>query len=939
MKFGNDGMLYVTTGDGGRVSNGQLKSNNLASLLRLTDDGRTPEDNPFTAANGYTSFHCSDTGGWIPIDAPSDAVCSEIFAYGLRNPFRMSLDPSEKKKTVFAISDVGARTWEELNYGGSDYVGANYGFGVYEGPCRRGNKTVCFLDEGFVEPFHYYQHRAGGDGCVAGSVFVPEGLWPDEYKFLFIDFTWNDIYNLIKSETRECRECLPPISTFVNETFYHSIWYPGNNKNEARMLDLFFGPYKDTQALYVIRYGNYDTILRITYTGIHNDPPFVDFDFERRNYDVDEEVFFIGNLTTDTEGDALTFNWFFGDGAESSETNPSHAYARPGEYKVTLIVVDALNQAQQKSESITVGTPPTATILLPVDGSQYHVGQVLLVKGEAFLEDGTPMDDSQLEWEVRKHHDDHFHPFFGSEGNNLELPPAPGPEDFFASTNSYLEIILRATDEFGLTTEVSTVADPILVTVNIRSEPQGRVILVDGEPIETNQDITSWQEHEIHLTAQQDTTYSFVSWSDGEMARERYTKLNGSGNHTFTALFCVQDGYDCSDESAICCSGLCQAGMCLAPPTVSPFPSSAPTNTTEPTISPSQGPSEEPSQNPSHVPSEVPDPAPDADFDVPPIIWGALDYYSALELTPDESFGDCLGRNDGVDAQPTTDSICRDRDGSACNIGWWDAGEHLQYRFTIPADGKGLYDMRARVASPRSGRHLGMELLKIDGSPWESFSSFDVPSAGWQSFDDLFWYAVDLDPGNYILIVSSTSGRLNLCSVAVLPTADEEPDSDYKIAVPGVYSAMYYADPIIDNTLDNLGNCPYQKESPVDAKLVNDAICKQAATEHSQHCNIAFTQANEYVFYNIRNPQQQSTLNVSLRAASYNPKDVRIELFSAEDMSLLASAVIRTFGGKDWNDYHTIPVWDSVNINSAEILKMKVTFVNGAVNLCSIGVE
>ena len=151
------------------------------------------------------------------------------------------MDPNEKKKTVFAISDVGARQWEELNYAGSDYAGANYGFGIYEGPCRRGNQSVCLQDEGFVEPFHYYQHREGGDGCVAGSVFVPKGLWPDEYKFLFIDFTWYDIYNLVEHQTRECRDCLPPISTYMNETFYHSISYPGDSKNEARMLDLFFG--------------------------------------------------------------------------------------------------------------------------------------------------------------------------------------------------------------------------------------------------------------------------------------------------------------------------------------------------------------------------------------------------------------------------------------------------------------------------------------------------------------------------------------------------------------------------------------------------------------------------------------------------------------------------------------------------------------------------
>ena len=99
--------------------------------------------------------------------------------------------------------------------------------------------------------------------------------------------------------------------------------------------------------MYVIKYGRFQTVLRITYTGIHNDPPLVDFEFEDRNYDVGEKVVFDGSQTFDTEGDALTFNWFFGDGATSSETGPSHAYATPGEYKVALIVVDALNQGQK----------------------------------------------------------------------------------------------------------------------------------------------------------------------------------------------------------------------------------------------------------------------------------------------------------------------------------------------------------------------------------------------------------------------------------------------------------------------------------------------------------------------------------------------------------------------------------------------------------------
>jgi hypothetical protein len=73
--------------------------------------------------------------------------------------------------------------------------------------------------------------------------------------------------------------------------------------------------------------------------------------------------------------------------------------------------------------------------------------------------------------------------------------------------------------------------------------------------------------------------------------------------------------------------------------------------------------------------------------------------------------------------------------------------------------------------------------------------------------------------------------------------------------------------------------------------------------------------------------------------ASYSPKDVRIELFSAGDMTLLASTDIRTPGRQDWNAYDTLPVWDSVNVGSGEFLKMKVTFLNGGVNFCAFEVE
>lgn len=403
--FGKDDKLYITVGDGGEPDNAQDMGTMLGSLVRLNDDGTIPDDNPFTAANGYDAYPCVQTGGVVPYNNTENAVCAEIYAYGLRNPFRIALDPNEPTKTRLAISDVGGKIWEELNYAGTDYAGVNYGYKDYEGPCKRHSTDDCPISEEFQDPFYFYQHHSENDGCVAGNVFVPDGLWPEEYKFLFIDFVFYEIYNLVEDPGQECRSCSPPVSRFRNETFYESIRVPGDGKNEARMLDLFFGPYQDTQALYVIKFGNYDTVLRIRYTGIHNEPAVVDFSFESKNYDVGDTVKFDGSLTRDTENDPLTFNWYFGDGETSNEISPAHMYQDPGKYTVTLIVIDQLDQAQQKSATVVVGDPPTVNIISPAYGYTFEVGQVFQVEGEAFHANGNQFNDMDLEWEVRKHHD------------------------------------------------------------------------------------------------------------------------------------------------------------------------------------------------------------------------------------------------------------------------------------------------------------------------------------------------------------------------------------------------------------------------------------------------------------------------------------------------------------------------------------------------------
>ena len=128
MAIGNDGLLYITTGDAGtrEPAYSQDLRNLYGKVLRLDVDGNVPDGNPYTKASGKKGVSCRKNKGRPPAGSPSDAVCEEIFAHGLRNPFRISMDANTKNKVRFTIQDVGASLWEEISYGGSDFIGTNY---------------------------------------------------------------------------------------------------------------------------------------------------------------------------------------------------------------------------------------------------------------------------------------------------------------------------------------------------------------------------------------------------------------------------------------------------------------------------------------------------------------------------------------------------------------------------------------------------------------------------------------------------------------------------------------------------------------------------------------------------------------------------------------------------------------------------------------------
>lgn len=180
------------------------------------------------------------------------------------------------------------------------------------------------------------------------------------------------------------------------------------------MVDMFFGPYQDTQALYVIKFGNNDSILRIRYTGSISKPPVAAIqianndgaqsDSQQSNILVGSIIQFNGSGSTDADGDVLNYFWSFGDGSNSTQVNPTHIYSKSGEYRITLVVTDEAGQAQQDAITVKVGMPPSVTIVNPADGDDFDVGQVLRLQGLAYDSNGDRIPDSQLTWEVQQHH-------------------------------------------------------------------------------------------------------------------------------------------------------------------------------------------------------------------------------------------------------------------------------------------------------------------------------------------------------------------------------------------------------------------------------------------------------------------------------------------------------------------------------------------------------
>jgi uncharacterized repeat protein (TIGR03806 family) len=179
--FGSDGYLYISSGDGGSggdpQQNGQNTHNLLGKILRIdvnnTSSGRNyaiPTDNPFAAAGG----------------AP------EIWAYGLRNPWRFGFD---KETNELWVGDVGQGAWEEVNL---VTRGGNYGWGDMEGDFCYSERSNCSTANK-IKPVLSISHSTGVCSVIGGYVY--RGVqYPAAYgKYFFTDYCVNTMQSITRN--------------------------------------------------------------------------------------------------------------------------------------------------------------------------------------------------------------------------------------------------------------------------------------------------------------------------------------------------------------------------------------------------------------------------------------------------------------------------------------------------------------------------------------------------------------------------------------------------------------------------------------------------------------------------------------------------------------------------------------------------------------------
>ncbi len=217
LRFGTDGMLYLSIGDDGDACNAQILASLRGAILRLDVSAMpgvgpgpppkadiTPPDNPFSGPGENERL---------------------VWVWGLRNPFRFTIDPATND---LFIGDVGWVSYEEVNHvpfsGGG---GQNYGWPHFEGPVDPGLGLSCGEDNTFTDPIYAYPHGPIASVVVGPRYRAGSGpfAFPPEYEGAVLVIEIWQYWARWLVETESGWEVMAPVSGQPGANWADSLLY------------------------------------------------------------------------------------------------------------------------------------------------------------------------------------------------------------------------------------------------------------------------------------------------------------------------------------------------------------------------------------------------------------------------------------------------------------------------------------------------------------------------------------------------------------------------------------------------------------------------------------------------------------------------------------------------------------------------------------------
>ncbi|MBX7267645.1 PQQ-dependent sugar dehydrogenase [Micromonospora sp. Llam7] len=419
----------------------------------------------------------------------------EIYAMGLRNPFRMSVD---KATGVVYVGDYGPDAGVTSNRGPSGQVEFNRitGPGFYGWPYCTGTNTS---NETYAE-WDFNSNSAGGRyNCAGGPTnnsFRNTGLstlpaakpaWiryagdsgsPSEFGGGSESPMAGPVYRYDPNNPSTTkfpqsldgqffagefgRGWIKPIQINADGSRGAIDNFPWVGK---QVMDMAFGP---DGALYVLDYGtgfyNGDAnsaLYRFDYVGpAGNRAPTAVVSADKTSGQAPLTVSFSSAGSSDPEGGTLSYSWNLGDGTTSTAANPSKTYAANGTYHVTLTVRDPQGATGTANVQVGVGnTAPTVTITTPVNGTLFSYGDTVPYTITVSDPEDATIDCARVKLTYVLGHDQHGHAITSKNGCSGSITiPVDGEHDNAANIFGIFDA--EYTDNGGLTTHKQHTLQP-----------------------------------------------------------------------------------------------------------------------------------------------------------------------------------------------------------------------------------------------------------------------------------------------------------------------------------------------------------------------------------------------------------------------------------------------------------------------------------------------